>query len=81
MSQRLPTSLPINDIDEVRRRALSWAAEHHISYAEIARRSHLTCNQVADFMGGRTASHDVVAHLVYYLPLELVYHCPRISGR
>lgn len=75
------TGLPIEDIDEVRKRTLQLAQRNGWSYADIATRSHLTRDQVADFLGCRTGSEPVVIHLIAYLPLDLVYQPQKIIPR
>ncbi len=67
------------DIEEVRRRTLAWAFSHAIPYSEIAEVCDLTEARVKDFMSGRSGAEGIVANLVAYLPLDLIYTPSKIS--
>ena len=66
------------DIEEVRKAVLRYAASENINYAEVARRAWLGVDDVKNFIYGRSASEGIIAYLVAYLPLEMEYLPPRI---
>lgn len=72
------TTLPHDDLEEVRRRTLAWAFEHGATYADVARRTGLSESQVKKFLAGISEPDAVAARLAINLPLGLVYLRPRI---
>jgi hypothetical protein len=72
------TGLPPEDVEEVRSRVLAYLAQTGATYERLAHRCHLSESQIKMFMAGQRGSEGIVAHLVAYLPLDLVYVRARI---
>lgn len=71
-------TIPKDDIQAVRQAVLEHEHEAGLSHAQIAVACRLSYHAVADFLEGRRDSERVVAHLVAYLDLGMIYEPARI---
>ena len=75
----IPHCLSEDDLEAVRRAVLRYERAESMSHADVAVACKLSYHSVKDFMRGRSNSCRIVAHLVGYLPLDLIFHAPHIE--